>query len=393
MSRPWTRIVLPFATLALPVLETSVPFGLVVTSAADVRYLAIGTREKQSLLWRFVLADPAIVVAEPEDFAAGFEKPIEGPVHEVTLSVTGTDVLRCRTIDAFRAQLAVAPAPALKALPTRTRASKFLTRTRLARRDGGDVSQGPAGAVLAEFARLGRGFGGPPRLAADLRHGSFEIFSKTGMADSELITQLQALAGGPLADVVPSDRFDTEDLRAFFAAVVEADVTFTFALLEGEEHIRESVQITTEVARMWGRHLQQAPRWLNSSHIPQADNLLRIAAFCKQEQMSVVRRQEQYYTDAARILGLWDGGLTRLGWQLVRASADGVLEVFRVAFEATECARTWAEWAQVPSVRSCVPESATAFLTERVRGLSASTTKRRASTLVTWHEELYPRRP
>jgi hypothetical protein len=396
MNRRWTRIVLPFATVELPVLETSEPFALVVTSAAGVRYLAIGTREKKSLRWRFVLADPAIVVAEPDDFAAGFQKPVEGPVHEVTLSLAGTDVVACRTVDAFRAQVLVAPvapSPAPKALPTRTRASKFRTRTKLARRDDTDVPQGPAGSVLAQFARLARGFGGPPRLAADLRYGSFEIFSETAKADTELIAELQLLARGPLEDVVPSGRIDSDDLRAFFAAIVEAEVTFTLALLDQKERIRDSVQITAEVARIWGRHLQKAPRRLSSFVVPQADDLQKIARFCNRQPVELVHRQEQYYTEAARILGLWDGGLTRLGWQLVRASEDGVLEVFRVAFEATECARTWAEWANVPSVRSCAPESAVEFLRERVYGLSEATTKRRARTLVAWHRALYPQGP
>ncbi len=393
------RVVLPFATLDLPL--ASGPHqslvGFLAISVANIRYLCVGKQRVDATDWFFAVADPAIEEAEPDDFVNGFERPIEGRVHFACVSNDGS-VVDYRTLERTRLKagdVALGPprpsaATRVNVRSTRALPAKARTQIRIARRNGEPVRQGAIGNVLATFEPI-RSQYGAGRLAEHVAFGSFEVAATTVFSeDFELLRMLQHVATGPRVRSASLERVDTGNLRAFLAALVDADVTFSLTLLESSGATRDSVQVVPEAARAWVAMLSSEYRFLGPEHIPQADNLEKIIAFCAGKPMNVVERQEKYYATAARILGLWDGELTRLGWRLVRVPVGDAYEVVRTAFEATECARTWAEWSDVASVGRCDPASATEFLTDRARGLSFATVKRRARTLSAWHEALYP---
>lgn len=147
------------------------------------------------------------------------------------------------------------------------------------------------------------------------------------------------------------------------------------------------------------------PRYvkITSLDVPQANELSQVyqAAFAMEAKGFVEHsdisnigtpRQVAYYLQAARILGLLDKKNWPTSRTKILGSANSDAERKKIVaffFEDSEVGRAWLEWARESRMSSINPNTAEAFLIACVPSLSENTARRRASTLVQWHQELF----
>lgn len=135
---------------------------------------------------------------------------------------------------------------------------------------------------------------------------------------------------------------------------------------------------------------------LLSRDVPQADKLETVVAMVRhlageaEAPADLAPRHVNYYRHAARILGLVDErhAVTPPGHALAHAAdPEEALSLVLAAFERSDVGRAWLSWADAPGVGALDPGSAGPFLAAASE-LSASTAKRRASTLSLWARRL-----
>lgn len=140
---------------------------------------------------------------------------------------------------------------------------------------------------------------------------------------------------------------------------------------------------------------------LDSSQVPQADDLhqvLKVALAVVSEGLDKTAlgakfglglRNVNYYLAAARILGLLDAANepTRRAMAITGVSQAEMLRAVAVYFEDSKVCREWLRWASVSRLSDLDPGSASAFLTAR---LSGDTATRRSKTLRGWLQTVQP---
>lgn len=136
--------------------------------------------------------------------------------------------------------------------------------------------------------------------------------------------------------------------------------------------------------------------YLDSTMVPQADNLERLKAYLSivdnerivtSDNLGVHIRQVMYYRDACKLLSLIHdySSLTPLGLKI--ANSDDEVEWVRIIqrqFEESECGNLWMINQGVESMNVIKEESAEQFLIDNCNGLSESTSRRRSQTLKSW---------
>jgi len=132
---------------------------------------------------------------------------------------------------------------------------------------------------------------------------------------------------------------------------------------------------------------------VRSIDIPQADDLhvvfhlVELVATGREvrpEDLGVVKRQVQYYSHAARILGFLDddGEPTPIGRRLIALDGRSRIREAAIGFAQSSVGRAWAAWAGRPARDLCA-ETAERFV-QTVSDLESSTVRRRAMTLRAW---------
>lgn len=148
--------------------------------------------------------------------------------------------------------------------------------------------------------------------------------------------------------------------------------------------------------------LQQraATMHLDSEDVPQANLLDRVFQLVEHvlhngvlptaDELDVDKRQVNYYRRAAEILGYLSddrSGLpTPAATYVARASGHARLRHALQRFEASRVGTAWITWSNGARLCDVERDSAEAFLSERAVGLSPSTVRRRAKTLVAWYD-------
>lgn len=136
--------------------------------------------------------------------------------------------------------------------------------------------------------------------------------------------------------------------------------------------------------------------YLDSTMVPQADNLERIKSYLEivnnqkivtPDLLDVQERQVSYYRDACKLLSLIHdyASLTPLGVRVAQSSDyQDWGRILKRQFEESDCGNIWMQVCNVKTVADLDEESATDFLIEYCNGLSRNTSERRAQTLKAW---------
>ncbi|MBB1464778.1 hypothetical protein H5300_15795 [Vibrio sp. SG41-7] len=136
--------------------------------------------------------------------------------------------------------------------------------------------------------------------------------------------------------------------------------------------------------------------YLDSTMVPQADNLSRIKLYLNivssgrvvtADELDVDPRQVSYYRDACKTLSLIHeySSLTPLGLKVAESKDENEwLKIIQRQFEESDCGYLWMLDQQVKSTLNIDENTAAQFLIENCNGLSESTSRRRAQTLKSW---------
>lgn len=140
--------------------------------------------------------------------------------------------------------------------------------------------------------------------------------------------------------------------------------------------------------------------YLDSTMVPQADNLSRIKLYLSiiannrivnDVELGVKPRQVSYYRDACKTLSLIHdySSLTPLGLKVAQSQSDEEwLSIIKRQFEESECGNLWMLDQGVNSITEIDENSAAQFLINNCNGLSENTSNRRAQTLKAWVKKL-----
>tara|TARA_Y100000296_G_C5178236_1_gene261499 strand:- start:2500 stop:3762 length:1263 start_codon:yes stop_codon:yes gene_type:complete len=214
-----------------------------------------------------------------------------------------------------------------------------------------------------------------------LRNDGYSLFAKFGNRDSllKLIdnTRLDLRTFRKLLDVQISENLDIE--------LIDEDTTDKVLILT-----------TSNASSLLSEIDSRLSSYLDSTMVPQADDLFEIQRFVaillqhgsvNENLFKKEKRQVLYYRDACMLLGLIHdyGKLTPNGLKVARSEdPNSFIPIIREQFENTECAYIWSLKQEVDSIIEIDESSAADFLIHNCRGLSESTAKRRAQTLVSW---------
>ncbi|NRD32091.1 hypothetical protein HQQ92_09980 [Shewanella sp. DC2-4] len=174
----------------------------------------------------------------------------------------------------------------------------------------------------------------------------------------------------------------SNELKVEFFDEKSTDLIFSL----DHEYVRK---LLTEVDERIGKYL-------DSTMVPQADNLERLKKFLEltagnkivtSDNLKVDPRQVNYYRDACQLLSLVHsyGKITPIGFKAFTATSEKeFLDVIKRQFEETECGYIWMADQDVKSILQINEDSAADFLIKNCNGLSESTSRRRAQTLKSW---------
>lgn len=187
---------------------------------------------------------------------------------------------------------------------------------------------------------------------------------------------------------------------------VEAEFIFTSPDVSDPQQV-VNFRRAAESAASWGPSVTEAERVANerpevySDEVPQANTVRQVIqavlAILVHGEVHAADidniksgRQVNYYTSAARSLGLLDddNNPTELGCQFLNKAPEEQLAIAAVAFEQSMVGRAWKAWAKKKHLADVDPATAESFLDSRAIGISGSTIPRRASTLRKWQVEL-----
>ena len=187
-------------------------------------------------------------------------------------------------------------------------------------------------------------------------------------------------------------------MLSLLVALTEADAILEVTTTGPGTKNLQTIEIRPPEPQELAQLQQEASGMIASDDVPQADDLERVFRFVRfiargkyptPADLDIVPRQVNYYRRATEILGYRrNGALTPLGAVLNRLSGKEKWRAALAHFAVTDVASAWLAWSQKRSFEQIEPESAEAFLTACATGLSASTIKRRAQTLRTWHVTL-----
>ncbi|HBC3486402.1 TPA: hypothetical protein KDY96_003252 [Vibrio parahaemolyticus] len=138
--------------------------------------------------------------------------------------------------------------------------------------------------------------------------------------------------------------------------------------------------------------------FIDSGKVPQANDLDRVIEIvCRIVGGEKIRhenidglssqRQVQYHTDAAYCLGLLNKNLSVTSAARFLAAVENKEIQYKFLadrFESSEFGWAWMKWSQVNRMSELDEGTARDFISECVKGLNETTSKRRASTLATW---------
>ena len=231
-------------------------------------------------------------------------------------------------------------------------------------------------------------------------HGSFVLSLAVSSTPTELkkiLTDVPSTKTNAQADLPPA-WFDlctllaNEQLRLECSIADPQDEPFhAFKVIEPKEKPAPPSQ-------------RRKNRWkwdLRSIDVPQADSIERVFDVVEiinrgneptADGLDVEPRQVAYYRRAAISLGLLEesGRLTAAGDRLVSLNEVGKFSLAAVLFETSACGGAWTDWSNARTLADVDENTAVAFLTDTVRGLSESTALRRSKTLIAWHRVLMP---
>lgn len=189
-------------------------------------------------------------------------------------------------------------------------------------------------------------------------------------------------------------KIDLRIVRKLFEIIAVNDLVIQFI---DENSTNNILNLSAEYAkRMIPEIDDKLGIYLDSTMVPQADNLMRIKKYLSivdnqrvvtAEELGVHHRQVSYYRDACRMLSLIHDYsiLTPLGQKMNSLNSEvEFIELIKRQFEETDCGALWMLNQKVSSIVEINEESATEFLIENCNGLSESTSRRRAQTLKSW---------
>ncbi|MGP9801250.1 DUF6575 domain-containing protein [Rheinheimera sp. NSM] len=209
----------------------------------------------------------------------------------------------------------------------------------------------------------------------------YELLSKVSINDSFT----NALKQQEIDLRIVRKLFDLIGTNNIEIQLIDEDTTDTVLNLS-PSYVRE---IIPEVDNLLGAYL-------DSSMVPQADNLSRIKKYLSlladkhlvtAEELDVDPRQVDYYRDACKILSLIHdySSLTPLGLKVAQSQSNHEwINIIQRQFEESDCGSLWMLNQKVDSLLEIDEGSAVQFLIENCNGLSISTSTRRAQTLKSW---------
>lgn len=219
--------------------------------------------------------------------------------------------------------------------------------------------------------------------------GDEEQFRSTGyellsnISSSEIFTQ--SLQEQEVDLRVVRKLFDLIGTKNIKVQLVDVASTQTILNLE-PEYIENMIPVIDDML----------DTYLDSSMVPQADNLERVKLYLNlvnesrivtPEKLGIALRQVSYYRDACSHLSLINDYLflTPLGSKV--AASEDMLEwipILQRQFEESDCGNKWMLNQKVDSILDIDEDSAGKFLIDNCNGLSDKTSLRRARTLTSW---------
>jgi hypothetical protein len=195
-------------------------------------------------------------------------------------------------------------------------------------------------------------------------------------------------------DALDNRSIDLRIARNLFDVLLENDLNVQFYDEESTDLIFDLkhdyvLKLLAEVDKRIGKYL-------DSTMVPQADNLERIKKFLEltsnnivvtSDSLDVAPRQVSYYRDACELLSLVHsyGKITPIGFKALTAeNEEAFLNVIKRQFAETECGYIWMLDQEVDLITDIDENSAADFLISNCNGLSESTSRRRAQTLKSW---------
>ncbi|WP_016955941.1 DUF6575 domain-containing protein [Catenovulum agarivorans] len=166
-----------------------------------------------------------------------------------------------------------------------------------------------------------------------------------------------------------------------------------------KSYLKEPINVGTKDLSPAIKKLEESTTVLvDSSKIPQANNLNRVIEIVERRQRGEIlkhenieginnKRQVTYHTDAAYCLGLLNKNrtITSAGRCLVsKETKEAKYEYLADRFESSDFGWAWLKWAKVRNITELEPSTAYQFMEDSVKGLSKDTKKRRATTLISW---------
>ncbi len=201
-------------------------------------------------------------------------------------------------------------------------------------------------------------------------------------------------------DIVNYMKQNQIDIRSFTALLGSVFETSTnFELKDNATDSNIFVIRKSDAAFYLPSLTKSAVQYLSSYQVPQANDLEKIFKLAdltwqglevNAASLKVDPRHVAYYRHAAKTLGFFEsnGSMTAIGQQLAESGRDKKLKITAKCFESSYCGWAWITWAGVQDLRGLESGTASVFLKENCPNLSATTSKRRASTLSTWCDEL-----
>ncbi|MUK63279.1 hypothetical protein GNP81_10165 [Aliivibrio fischeri] len=233
-------------------------------------------------------------------------------------------------------------------------------------------------------------------------YGSFDM--KLGTSDHARATiaieQLGALLSAPnlLEENLKNLELDPYRLKDLLDIVNLHKLELTLKP-KTSELLKEPVVITSSALLPIIKKLESSTvTFIDSNKVPQANDLDRVIDIvkirCEGDELhhEIIdgvnsERQVEYYTHAARCLGLLNNNLTiaSAGRALChKSSRIAQYQFLADRVESSDFGCAWMKWSGVTDIGGLDPSTSEQFIAECVKGLQGQTVKRRANSLRTW---------
>ncbi len=148
---------------------------------------------------------------------------------------------------------------------------------------------------------------------------------------------------------------------------------------------------------------ENSPMVVSSIKVPQANDIYKVIRYVeiKASGNEVThdlidglssKRQIEYHAHAAAILGLVDKGfnLTPIGQYFVSLEKNSKMQFLADRFETSDIVVAWLKWENCRSFSELTDKNVVEFVNQSVPALSESTSRRRATNLKKWLNDLKP---